>query len=415
MAIAQPSSRITALTDDTHLYESVPLPLENHNASRLLEIVKDDDDKPIFCRLHSACLDDSAMSYTALSYMWGEDGASKNITVNGINVRIRPNLWEFLSQLRRDQVRKRSRRPLLLWIDALCIDQGNIPERNHQVGIMSRIYSEAEMTLIWLGPAVDRRAKALRALSKWQRSGKFEGHASVDSELGTWLQSLCSHPYWTRAWIVQECVLAKRLKLQLGKVCMSDLSWPVITKFSERVAELGKDIGLETPAMRILELREGWHNTARRHYILPSANLLRKLECLDPRDRIYAMLSFIDPAISIKADYSKSAAELFVELVDRCKERFVDPREVYQLARTLELNSDEDLRLPGEDWPILVALEYDKIATRLPRHLDEDVSEGLKALRIRSEDPLAWLRASEEDERFMNYMRRKYPGAMDLL
>ena len=62
-----------------------------------------------------------------------------------------------------------------------------------------------------------------------------------------------------------------------------------------------------SPAMRILEMREIWHNTAKRHYITPVASFLPDLKCLDPRDRIYAMLSFMDPDISISPDYSKSA------------------------------------------------------------------------------------------------------------
>jgi hypothetical protein len=47
----------------------------------------------------------------------------------------RRNLWLFLKQARRGS-------PVgLIWIDALCIDQENIGERNHQVSLMKDIYS----------------------------------------------------------------------------------------------------------------------------------------------------------------------------------------------------------------------------------------------------------------------------------
>lgn len=38
----------------------------------------------------------------------------------------------------------------MLWVDAICIDQGNIAEKNTQVPLMSTIYSHAAV-LVWLG------------------------------------------------------------------------------------------------------------------------------------------------------------------------------------------------------------------------------------------------------------------------
>jgi hypothetical protein len=55
------------------------------------------------------------------------------------------NLWDFLHEARS---RKDQRR---LWVDALCINQSHIDEKNHQVGIMGEIYSKAAWVLVWLG------------------------------------------------------------------------------------------------------------------------------------------------------------------------------------------------------------------------------------------------------------------------
>lgn len=41
----------------------------------------------------------------------------------------------------------------VLWIDAICIDQSNIPERGHQVQLMSKIYAQAIRVLAYLGEA----------------------------------------------------------------------------------------------------------------------------------------------------------------------------------------------------------------------------------------------------------------------
>jgi Heterokaryon incompatibility protein (HET) len=61
-----------------------------------------------------------------------------------------------------------------IWIDALCIDQQNNSERNHQVRVMGKIYEMAIEVLVWLGcsadnpdgPAVHRAMKGLSELAE---------------------------------------------------------------------------------------------------------------------------------------------------------------------------------------------------------------------------------------------------------
>jgi hypothetical protein len=38
-----------------------------------------------------------------------------------------------------------------MWIDAISINQDDIPEKNNQVALMSEIFHKAERVLIWLG------------------------------------------------------------------------------------------------------------------------------------------------------------------------------------------------------------------------------------------------------------------------
>lgn len=40
----------------------------------------------------------------------------------------------------------------VLWIDAMCINQKDIDERNRQVWLMGQVYSKAKAVIIWLGP-----------------------------------------------------------------------------------------------------------------------------------------------------------------------------------------------------------------------------------------------------------------------
>ncbi|KAH7213726.1 heterokaryon incompatibility protein-domain-containing protein [Fusarium oxysporum] len=86
----------------------------------------------------------SAPPYEALSYTWGEEAASVRILLNGKEFLVRRNLAFALAALRISE-------PRVLWVDALCINQQDTTERNHQVGMMGGIFRRAERVLVWLG------------------------------------------------------------------------------------------------------------------------------------------------------------------------------------------------------------------------------------------------------------------------
>jgi len=72
----------------------------------------------------------SSPPYNALSYVWGLPSPCRTIMVNGERLRIRENLWYFLWQASIPEGCE------YLWIDALCINQDDTSERNHQVRMM---------------------------------------------------------------------------------------------------------------------------------------------------------------------------------------------------------------------------------------------------------------------------------------
>jgi hypothetical protein len=51
----------------------------------------------------------------------------------------------------------------MMWIDAICIDQSDLQEKNQQVHMMGRIYQEASCTDIWLGDPKDAIRPAKKA------------------------------------------------------------------------------------------------------------------------------------------------------------------------------------------------------------------------------------------------------------
>jgi hypothetical protein len=124
---------------------------------RLLVLLPGRDDDEIRCEIRHASLD-GPPQYEALSYTWGDPkgeeslvpcrgdpNASYTIKVDSGHLLVKYNLNCALKQLRHDT------NPRTLWIDAICINQGNGEEKNHQVKAMVRIYSGASRILAWLG------------------------------------------------------------------------------------------------------------------------------------------------------------------------------------------------------------------------------------------------------------------------
>jgi hypothetical protein len=77
-------------------------------------------------------------------YIYPRGGAGE-MTCDGQKVVVGSELYDALRRLRHP---KRER---LIWIDALCINQQDVKERNTQVGNMREIYRKADHVLIWLG------------------------------------------------------------------------------------------------------------------------------------------------------------------------------------------------------------------------------------------------------------------------
>ncbi|KAM0340383.1 hypothetical protein ACHAPU_010520 [Fusarium lateritium] len=84
--------------------------------------------------------------FIALSYEWGPPEVNHpNLYLKGGTVPLRSNAVAALTTLRDHHKVTR------IWIDMVCIDQENIPERSAQVQMMDAIYLRSAEVLIWLG------------------------------------------------------------------------------------------------------------------------------------------------------------------------------------------------------------------------------------------------------------------------
>ena len=184
-----------------------PLPKGSVRLLRLLP--HPNEDSPIECQLITCSLLDSERthSYNALSYTWGPEDNKHCIYIDGEQQPARTNLHKALSHFRDCFVER------ILWIDAICINQGDDIEKGHQVASMAKIYAKASGVIVWLGEAADdsdRAFRAIRRTAEEQDAGfsipkTYSDRHDIDPEINELDQqailSLLEREWFQRIWV----------------------------------------------------------------------------------------------------------------------------------------------------------------------------------------------------------------------
>ncbi|KAJ4992032.1 heterokaryon incompatibility protein [Stagonosporopsis vannaccii] len=119
---------------------------------RLIKVLPGTWSEPVRCELFNVLL--STAEYQALSYVWGSRNVSRNIVVNDRTYPATVNLESALRHLR-----ERYPVGIVLWVDALCINQNDTEERMHQVQLMGHIYKMCKKVVVYLGDRLDGATK----------------------------------------------------------------------------------------------------------------------------------------------------------------------------------------------------------------------------------------------------------------
>ncbi|KAL6402131.1 hypothetical protein AUP68_14597 [Ilyonectria robusta] len=208
-------------------------------------------------------------NYLAISYTWGPPDPGWPaysahdrliIDLDGCPFAVRPNLFHALAQV------CAARPGSYLWVDSICIDQSNPHERSAQVGIMDHVYTGASETLIWLGPASERSARAVELLKmtavgaeakilKWASTQTFgDVFVADDAELlvrnglppltaEDWADvgDVYTRSWFGRVWMLQEVALSRNPTVLIGH---HELPWDAIGHTSLVVAFSNALVGL---------------------------------------------------------------------------------------------------------------------------------------------------------------------------
>ncbi|KAI1751997.1 heterokaryon incompatibility protein-domain-containing protein, partial [Xylaria castorea] len=392
-----------------------------------LEKAETEDDKYslIRCSMSRVDLEDSP-EYDALSYTWGDPLGMYNnpqeimpqsqwytrsfeIECDGKLISISANLFTALISIRwiasvRDEPdfkekTKDTPQMLHLWIDAICINQADLDERNQQVGLMNRIYRQARAVVVWLGGEDDPTQDAMQILcllaeKSLQGREVFEhirssgmnildestyrvlGFPRINMRQWIALYAFLSRSWFTRAWIVQEVCLAQKIVLLCGLRMMSSgllISTVDVLRRSgwgsqlSRVGEMA--ILSEDSAVTIPSAVRGLHRSqlssglnlpiffsifdvkaslgmsngyatskpgVEPYRLVTNATLFRDAQAMDPRDKIYAFMS-------ISREFMGD--QLTSEIPTLSPNYRLSPREVFIESATFMLLSSPALEL----------------------------------------------------------------------
>lgn len=152
---------------------------EESRQIRVIELLGSNDrESPLRCRLITTDLEAERRQYTALSYYWEDLDSTEIILVKRVYPTVDETRFEvpitsaLAAGLREIRAQATTRAPsTCLWVDAICINQTNIPERNYQVKIMYDILAASHGVVGWLGELtteIDQSLSWLIGLYTWK-------------------------------------------------------------------------------------------------------------------------------------------------------------------------------------------------------------------------------------------------------
>lgn len=237
-------------------------PLTSRAPIRLLQILSGTREL-IQCSLEVVDLSQGPL-YDCLSYTWGDPlyhelsapqdirrtNKERNfpITCDGLIIYVTENLYEALLQLSDDVLpsngQHQNQRQRLIWIDAICINQESIHERNSQVAMMNKIYKSAQTVIVWLGISDVHTRLAIEIVNRLASVAPEKAEIDLPSDLEApemysilgipdiepqqWLDyaAFLLRTWFSRVWVVQETFVARNIVVWCGShvLLWSDLT-----------------------------------------------------------------------------------------------------------------------------------------------------------------------------------------------
>ena len=314
------------------------LPL-GHRHIRLLKAWRDDTKLPaeLRCEYLLTPLDEQLVTYTAISYVWGDPSAVSQIVCNsdGGYLSLTASASDILNAIIEARV------PGYFWIDQLCINQEDKQEKEDQVRMMGEIFASANNVIAWLGaPTADSNMATSFVVTLFNAMKYLASRNTIiTAESLAWnlgcehpspkwlaLRNFLKRPWFERLWIVQEIIMASgEMILLCGNF---SITWNTL---AEVVVTIETN-GLSRLILQNIDNGEGDSdapggllNTACVHAMKKMRNLRRPIDlqfaliyCLrfkatDPRDKLFALLGLATDADDpvLLPNYRATVREVF--------------------------------------------------------------------------------------------------------
>ncbi|KAL1883316.1 hypothetical protein Daus18300_000374 [Diaporthe australafricana] len=329
------------------------LPLDQDDTFRLIRLQPGRGDEPLTMRLENSQLNDPP-PYEALSYVWGDASHTTTITIldpdssnnDPVQAPVTINCHAALKRLRHPHTSR------TLWVDAICINQSHLPERNHQLSLMGRIYRTARRVAVHLGEAADASDDVMRWIRQlhWPAAANDDAANAAANAAAQRAQlhiieppaaraarpddasiaALLRRPWFHRVWVLQEIALARAAVVVCGGGAEEEeeeeaVRWECFLAFRYWLWG-SRRAGSTTYARPIIGSLPSWAD------LLEVLAATRHCGASDPRDKLYALLPLFDRAeetsagarsssvSSLRPDYRLATAVVFTDLAARLLE-----------------------------------------------------------------------------------------------
>ena len=293
---------------------------------RLINILPrtaEDIDQDLECTFSVVSLTDNP-EFVALSYTWGGNAFTEVLVCGESVLHITKNLHAALVQFRRPD------RSLIIWADAICINQIDDAEKSLQIPLMADIYGQVSEVLIWLGEETegtndvmlylkrigqrffDRGAEILEPRDERSEKNDALWKDLIDDPNLEMTGLIWTKPWFSRVWIIQELALAGRATIHCGDVSMN---WDVLFAACKALGCAATDPTSQRPrrfkatstlnAWKLDDMRKTLRHkeTVSSEEILECLNAARSFNCRDAKDKIVGLSS----SPSVRQQYHQAA------------------------------------------------------------------------------------------------------------
>lgn len=381
-------------------YRYQQLPEDGH--IRLLRLQPGRRGDHIHSYLETVSMKDAFRKYECVSYVWGDTPEYRRIIVDGHSFYVKLNLFAALQHFRDANAIR------TLWVDSICIQQTDPPEKGRQVQLMGKIYENGLRTLVWLG--VDNlgiasgAADFLKSTSQVARdlSDRYgnilktpalpEDQNPVSQDIEKWklFGEFVNLPWFSRVWVMQEVGIAADVVMYWGdsKISFSDVI---------NVNELQRHVPQVLPAQGMSQLlhdafvglfmwygnEETWRKQVLQDFVVEGARLVpgpnfidaliqsSRRNVTDIRDHVFALLGHplatMGEDTIVHADYERHVDDIYLDVSAKLIQH-VDPALPLSVAGDMGNRKPRDLGSEHPSWVVRWELSLETSSLGRPGH-----------------------------------------------